>query len=139
MCRLSGHHAGWQFSGGWEPGTAATPRGGSSRAGPGSQGPSHHPSQEQGRWGQPQPRASGTSVGTGLGGGWAGLWACRWGQDQAWLQHGCCTLSMWTLHPSSQTPRSMGCAQGPVKWLEESHEIRQVKGRHCPSRKSEKW
>ena len=55
------------------------------RARPGSQDPSHHPSQEQGSQGAPgqnQPWASGTSMGTEKGQGQDGTWAHGW----AWLR-----------------------------------------------------
>jgi len=45
------------------------------RAGPDSQGPSHHPSSALG-----QPQALGTSLGMGTVQGPAAMWACEWAQ-----------------------------------------------------------
>lgn len=70
---VSGHRGGQGLPGGQEqwglPGVA----------GPSSQRPSHHPSQEQGRWGQPRGLTWGPGLWAGRGGwensedGWAGL------------------------------------------------------------------
>lgn len=72
------------------PGAVGVPHG-SIMAGPGSQGLSHHPRQEQadvGHQGQPQPWASGIPLGTGISQGQAGIWAHGWTHGWAEQGHG---------------------------------------------------
>lgn len=76
---------------GWVQGAVEVPRG--SRARPGSQYPSHHPSQEQdsqGALGKPQPQASGTCLGMGTGQGRVRTWACSLGSHSTSMEDKVC-------------------------------------------------